>query len=120
MKKRTVIIGATTNPSRYAYMAAHRLREHGHDIVNVGIKKGEVAGVSIESLDVIHEDIDTVTLYVGPARQPLYYDYILKTRPKRVVFNPGTENEELMRIVKQEGIEATEACTLVLLNTGQY
>jgi len=120
MNKKTLIIGATPNADRYAYMAAQMLTSKGHDIVNVGIKKGVVAGVEIEPPARIHEDIDTVTLYIGPQVQKDYYDYILKTKPKRVVFNPGTENFELESMVRENGIEAVRACTLVLLSTGQY
>lgn len=118
--KKTMIIGATPNPSRYAYLAAHRLKSHGHDIVNIGIKKGEVAGQPIEEAAEAPTDIDTVTLYIGPRVQPEYYDYILDTRPKRIIFNPGTENPELENLARQHGIEPVEACTLVLLGIGQY
>lgn len=118
--KKTLIIGASPNPERYAYRAAHMLTAKGHDIVNVGIKKGELAGVEIEKPGVIHHDIDTVTLYIGPHLQDQYYDYILQTKPKRVVFNPGTENVELESLLVDNGIEPVEACTLVLLSTGQY
>jgi uncharacterized protein len=118
--KKTLVLGATPNPDRYAYLAANRLARHGHEIVNVGIKTGSVAGVPIEKPETIHPDIDTITLYVGPRNQPSLYDYILKTKPKRVVFNPGTENEELEALLKQNEIEPVEACTLVLLSTGQY
>ncbi|HWK99003.1 MAG TPA: CoA-binding protein [Parapedobacter sp.] len=119
-KKKTLVLGATTNPARYAYLAAHRLVAAGHDIVNIGIKTGESAGVEIQPADVIIPDIDTVTLYIGPQRQPEYYDYILATGPKRIIFNPGTENPELETLAKQQGIETVRACTLVLLSTGQY
>jgi predicted CoA-binding protein len=118
--KNTLIIGATPNPSRYAFKAANMLIAKGHSIVNVGIKAGEVAGVKIEEADAVHNDIDTITLYIGPANQNSYYDYILKTNPKRVIFNPGTENEELEELLVKNGIEPLEACTLVLLATGQY
>jgi predicted CoA-binding protein len=118
--KNTLIIGATPNPSRYAYKAANMLTSKGHQIVNVGIKAGEVAGVKIEDAKEIHTNIDTITLYVGPSIQHSYYDYILKTNPKRVIFNPGTENEELEDLLTKNGIEPVEACTLVLLATGQY
>lgn len=120
MNKKTLIIGATPNEDRYAFMAAERLVKHGHDIVNVGIKKGEVAGVAIEKADEIHPDVDTVTLYIGPAHQPEYYNYILETKPKRIIFNPGTENRELVKLAGSEGIETIQACTLVMLSTGQY
>lgn len=118
--KRTLIIGASTDPSRYSYKAAHMLTAKGHPIVNIGIKKGEVAGVPIQKPEEIFRDIHTITLYVGPALQPGYYEYILKTNPKRVIFNPGTENEALEELLKENGIEPVIACTLVLLSTGQY
>lgn len=120
MKKKTLILGASTNPSRYAHLAAHRLVEKGHPIVNVGIKSGEVAGVPIEKPELIHTDLDTITLYLSPQNQVGYYDYILKSNPKRIIFNPGTENPELESLAEAGGIETTEACTLVLLSTGQY
>lgn len=118
--KKTLIIGATTNPTRYAYLAAQMLTAKGHKIVNVGIKKGMVSGVEIEEQGEIHDDIDTITLYIGPQLQSGYYDYILQTNPKRVVFNPGTENRELESLLEQHSIEPVRACTLVLLSTGQY
>lgn len=119
-KKKTLILGATTNPARYAYLAAHRLVAAGHEIVNIGIKAGESAGVEIQRAGEVVPDIDTVTLYIGPQRQPEHYDYILETRPKRIIFNPGTENPELEALAQQRGIAVVRACTLVLLSTGQY
>lgn len=118
--KKTLILGATPNSGRYAYLVAHRLRSHGHTIVNVGLKTGEVAGVPIEKPVTIHNDIDTITLYVGPQNQPSLYDYILTTKPKRIIFNPGTENSELRKMAEEKGIETDYACTLVLLSIGQY
>jgi predicted CoA-binding protein len=118
--KNTLIIGATPNPSRYAYRAAHMLKSKGHSIVNIGIKTGDVAGVAIERPEKIYDDVHTVTLYIGPALQDGYFDYIVETNPKRVIFNPGTENEKLEEVLKANGIESVEACTLVLLSTGQY
>jgi predicted CoA-binding protein len=118
--KKTLVLGATPNPGRYAYLAANRLVSHGHSIVNVGLKKGEVAGVAIEKAEAIHDDIDTITLYVGPQNQQGLYDYILKTHPKRIIFNPGTENSELRKMANDKGIETEYACTLVLLSIGEY
>ena len=118
--KKTLIIGATSNPGRYAYLAAHRLTSNGHEIINVGIKTGEVAGVPIEKAGVIHTDVDTITLYIGPQHQSEYFDYILKTKPKRIIFNPGAENQQLVDLAEENGIETVEACTLVLLSTHQY
>ncbi|MNI47814.1 hypothetical protein D3C87_485070 [compost metagenome] len=117
---KTLIIGASPNPSRYSYKAAHMLKRFNHDIVNVGIKNGAVAGVQIEKPGQIHTDIDTITLYIGPALQAQYHDYIVATKPKRVIFNPGTENAELEELLIKHNIEPVEACTLVLLSTGQY
>jgi uncharacterized protein len=122
MNKKTVIIGATTNPSRYAYMAAEMLTNYKHDIVPIGIKKGEVNGKSI--LDINQrpkiDEVDTVTLYIGPQHQPEHYEYLLSLKPKRFIFNPGTENHEFEKLVEASGAEAIEACTLVMLRTGQY
>lgn len=118
--KKTLILGATNNPGRYASLAANRLTAHGHPIINVGIKTGEVAGVPIERAEKIHPDVDTITLYVGPQHQNEYFRYILETRPKRIIFNPGTENPELESLAEENGIETMDACTLVLLSTGQY
>lgn len=118
--KKTLIIGATNNPARYAYLAANKLVRYGHPIINIGIKQGEVAGSAIVQAKEIYLDIDTVTLYVGPHNQPPYYDYIIKTKPKRIIFNPGTENNELKNLAEENGIETLEACTLVLLSTNQY
>ena len=118
--KKTLVLGATPNEGRYANLAANRLVKHGHPIVNVGLKTGEVAGVPIEKPEIIHTDIDTITLYVGPQNQPVLYDYILKTHPKRIIFNPGTENPELRRMANENGIKTDYACTLVLLSIGQY
>ncbi|MBL6444808.1 CoA-binding protein [Fulvivirga sp. 29W222] len=120
--KKTAIIGATTNPGRYAYMAAQLLTEYGHEIVPIGIKKGEVFDKQI--LDIREkpqvEGIDTITMYLGPQNQPEWYAYILSLRPKRIIFNPGTENHELERLAHKQGIETEEACTLVMLRVGNY
>ncbi len=118
--KKTLVLGATPNSDRYAYLASNKLVKYGHEIVNVGMKTGEVAGVPIEKPETIHSDIDTVTMYVGPQNQPPLYDYILKTKPKRVIFNPGSENEEFEQMLNERGIQTEEACTLVLLSIGQY
>ncbi|MGH2623053.1 MAG: CoA-binding protein [Sphingobacterium sp.] len=118
--KKTLILGASTNPARYSYLVANKLARKSHPIVNVGRKTGKVAGVEIEPAEHIHNDIDTITLYVGPKNQAQYYDYILNTQPRRLIFNPGSENEELATLAKEKGIEVVEGCTLVMLNTGQY
>ncbi|WP_316768638.1 CoA-binding protein [Pedobacter frigiditerrae] len=118
--KKTLIIGATPNADRYAYRAAHMLTAKGHPIVNIGVKQGEVAGVKIEKPETPYNDIDTITLYIGPDIQKNYFDYILETKPKRVIFNPGTENPDFEKMLDLHDIEPVEACTLVLLSIGQY
>jgi uncharacterized protein len=122
MTKKTVIVGASTNPSRYAFMAAERLVDNHHEIVPIGVKSGEVFGKSI--LDIGSkpsiEEVDTITLYIGPQHQKEHYEYLLSLKPKRVIFNPGTENAEFEKKVEESGAEALEACTLVMLSTGQY
>lgn len=119
--KKTLVLGASTNPERYSNIATKLLLKHGHEVALVGIKKGSIEGNEISSSkENIIENIDTITLYVGPQNQQEWYNYILKTKPKRIIFNPGTENEELMALASQNNIEFEEACTLVLLNTGQY
>ena len=118
--KKTLVLGATPDESRYANLASNRLVNKGHTIINVGIKTGSVAGVPIEKPETIHHDVDTVTLYVGPQNQPSLYNYILETHPKRIIFNPGAENDELAKMAKEKNIKPMEACTLVLLSTGQY
>lgn len=118
--KKTLILGASTNPSRYSNKAANMLHKHGHDIINIGLSGGEVAGVPIEKKGEVHTDIDTVTMYLGESNQREYYDYILATKPKRIIFNPGAENAELEQLAMEHGIKTERACTLVLLSTGQF
>ncbi|MBB5285209.1 hypothetical protein HNQ92_003366 [Rhabdobacter roseus] len=118
--KKTLIIGASANPARYAYAAAHRLTAYGHPIVQIGLKEGTTAGVKIEKEKVPIDDLDTVTLYVGPRNQPEYYDYVRSLRPRRVIFNPGTENDEFEALLRQDGVQVLEACTLVMLSVGSY
>jgi len=118
--KKTLIIGASNNPERYAYKAAERLLNHGHEIELVGIKSVDVFGKMVDTEKKMFNGIDTVTLYVGPRNQPEYYQYVLSLHPKRVIFNPGTENEEFEQLLIDNGIVAEQACTLVLLGTGQY
>ena len=118
--KKTLIIGATTNSARYAYTAAHRLVQQGHEIVQIGLRAGTVAGVAIDTEKKDYQNVDTVTLYVGPRHQPDYYDYVVSLKPDRVIFNPGTENPEFERILASHNIQPIGACTLVMLAVGQY
>jgi len=118
--KKTVVLGASTNPDRYAYKAVMLLRKHEHEVIAVGLKSGKVADVEIHATQQEIIDTDTVTLYLNPTHQKEYYEYILKLKPRRLIFNPGTENPELENIATENGIHCEEACTLVLLNTGQF
>lgn len=118
--KKTVVLGASTKPDRYAFMAVTNLVEKGHSVIAIGQNTGEVAGVKINTKQIPLSSIHTVTLYLNPARQRDYYNYILETKPKRVIFNPGTENPEFYQLLKANGIKVEVACTLVLLATNQY
>jgi predicted CoA-binding protein len=119
---KTVIIGATPNSSRYAYLAAEMLTEYDHEFVPVGIKKGELFGKQILDIRIkpVVADVDTVTMYIGPQHQPEWYEYIIGLKPRRIIFNPGTENYEFETLARENNIEPIEACTLVMLRTGQY
>lgn len=119
-QKKTLVIGASANPSRYSFLAVQKLTAHQHPVVALGLKKAMIGNTAIETEKKPFADIDTVTLYLNPIRQKEYYDYILSLNPKRIIFNPGTENEELYKLAAQKGIKTMEACTLVLLSTGQY
>lgn len=118
--KKTLVLGASLKPSRYSNLAINRLINNDHPVEAIGLRKGEVAGVSISTEKEEFDSIDTVTLYLNPKRQEKYYDYIVSLKPKRVIFNPGTENPEFYKILKENNIEFEVACTLVLLGTNQY
>jgi predicted CoA-binding protein len=120
MKNKTLVLGASENPDRYSNKAILKLRSKGHDVVAIGKRTGKVDGVEIQTQQVKTDDIDTVTLYLNPLHQEPYYDYIVSLKPRRIIFNPGAENEDLERIAAKEKINILEACTLVLLGTGQY
>lgn len=119
-KKKTLVLGASTNPSRYSYLAINKLLRYGHPVVGIGRDVGNVNGVEITKETPAMDDIDTVTLYLNPKNQEPYHDYILSLKPKRVIFNPGTENDDLEIKLKENGIEPVIACTLVMLSVGQY
>ncbi|GAB4134752.1 MAG: CoA-binding protein [Bacteroidia bacterium] len=120
MSKKTIVIGASDNPDRYSYRAVRMLKHFGHEVIPVGIRKGAIDGLDIMTDRPAVQDVDTVSLYVGPANQPAWYDYILSLKPKRIIFNPGTENQELEQKAKEAGIETLEACTLVMLSVGNF
>ncbi len=118
--KKTLVLGASTNPDRYSNIAIHRLVNNSITVVAVGLKTGIVAGIPIETEKILFEGIHTVTLYVNPQRQKEFYEYILALNPQRVIFNPGTENPEFYQLLKEKNIEVEVACTLVLLATQQF
>ena len=118
--KNTLVLGASTNPQRYSFLAINKLAAHGHPVEAIGLKEGLVGNVSIQTGQPHLPGIDTVTLYLGAANQRPYYDYILSLHPKRIIFNPGAENPELEELAGQNKIDPLHACTLVMLSTGQY
>ena len=118
--KKTLVLGASANPARYSFLAINSLRKQQHPVAAIGRKEGRVLDVDIVTKKESLDTVDTVTLYLNSAHQKEYYDYILSLHPKRIIFNPGAENEELYNLAKKNGIQPLEACTLVLLSTGQY
>jgi len=118
--KKTLVLGATTNPTRYAFLATTRLQEHKIAVVPVGIRDGEINGEPILLGQPEVSDVHTVTLYLNPQRQEAYYDYILGLKPKRIIFNPGTENAKLSKVAREQGIETVVGCTLVMLSLENY
>lgn len=120
MKKKTLVIGASLKPERYSNIAINRLINYNHEVKAFGLRAGEVNGVRIDTELLSYIAVDTVTLYLNPKRQEAYYNYIIGLNPKRVIFNPGTENSEFYKLLDESNIEYEVACTLVLLGTGQY
>jgi uncharacterized protein len=120
MSKKTVVIGASENPERYAYRATVMLDRYNHEVVPVGLKEGHINDVKILKGHPPISDVDTVTLYVGPQNQASWIDYIISLKPKRVIFNPGTENDEFEEKLIKNKIEPVIACTLVMLSVGTY
>lgn len=119
--ERVVILGASDKPDRYAHKAQLLLAEHGHQVVPVNPRLEEIAGVpAVADVSAVTGAVDTVTMYVGPAVSSALADKLVALRPGRVIFNPGSENPELAATLQAAGIPVEEACTLVLLRTGQY
>ncbi|MFK7972830.1 MAG: CoA-binding protein [Bacteroidia bacterium] len=119
---KTLVVGASRNPARVSHTAIHRLAAAGHEVLAFGLRAGEVAGIEIDTdrEAVSHSDIHTITLYIGPARQPDLIDWLVSLKPQRVIFNPGTENPVFMAKLREANIEVIEACTLVMLSVGNY
>ena len=120
MQKKTVVLGASQNEERYSNLAVKKLVAHNHPVIAIGNKEGIINDIKIIKDNPSLKDVDTVTLYLNHENQKPYYDYILSLNPKRIIFNPGTENDELERLAAAKGIKTMEACTLVLLSTNQY
>ncbi|MEC5142161.1 CoA-binding protein [Chitinophaga sp. 212800010-3] len=119
-KKFTVVLGASPNPERYSNMAVNRLTAKGHPVVAIGNRAAAIGDIPVITEHPPLEKVDTVTMYLNPIVQREYYDYILQLQPRRIIFNPGAENPELEEIAREHNIQPVEACTLVLLSTGQF
>ena len=118
--KKTIVLGASPNPSRYSNLAIRSLRKAGHPVAAIGRKPATVGDVEVVTDKDPVADVDTITLYLNATNQKEYYDYILSLHPRRIIFNPGAENPELGALASAHGIQPIEGCTLVMLNTGQY
>ncbi len=119
-KKKTLVLGASGNPSRYSHFAINLLRQKGYPVAAIGRRHALVADVPVETKQVPLDNVDTVTLYLNARHQKEYYDYIISLKPRRIIFNPGAENPELASLASKHNINPLEACTLVLLSIGQY
>jgi len=117
---KTLVFGASLKLNRYSNLVVNRMLDHNIEIEAFGLKEGDIEGTKVSTNLDNFRNIDTITLYIGAVRQPDYYEDILKINPRRVIFNPGTENPKFYKILKDNGIEVEVACTLVLLATGQY
>lgn len=117
---KTLVVGASSNPGRYSFKATQMLLANGHEVELFGKEKGQIAGYTIKTDQLPLEDIDTITMYVAPQNQSNLYDYLLGLKPRRIIFNPGTENDAFEEKAKKQGVIVEEACTLVLLSTRQY
>lgn len=120
MNKKTVVIGASPKTDRYSNRAVRMLKRNGHEVVALGFENAQIDGVTIQTEWDKYDDVDTVSLYINPQKQRAYYQYILSLHPKRIIFNPGTENAEMEQLAIDNNIIPLEACTLVMLTTGQY
>jgi predicted CoA-binding protein len=120
MQKKTLVLGASLKENRYSFKAINKLKENNIPVVALGLRKGKVAAIVVDTEMVPYKNIDTVTLYLNPKRQEAYYSYIINLQPKRVIFNPGTENTYFVKLLQENNIETEVACTLVLLAINQY
>ncbi len=120
MQNTTLVLGASENPARYSNLAIQSLKCRSHAVVAVGKKVGEVEGIPIQTFIPDIQDLHTVTLYLNPQNQKGYYKDILRLKPRRIIFNPGTENEELQKLAKSNGIQVQMDCTILMLTTNDY
>ncbi len=120
MKKKTLVIGGSSNPARYSNRAIKKLLSYGHPVLSIGLRKATVETVDIQTGFPEIDKIHTVTLYIGKPHQPEYFDYVLALNPTRIIFNPGTENQEFALLAQKKGVEVVENCTLVMLDHGLF
>ncbi len=118
--KPTVILGASSNPDRYSFLATEKLARYGHNVYPIGIRSGNINGISIITDRPELKNVDTITVYLSALNQKDWYNYILILNPKRIIFNPGAENPELEQLAAEKGISVVNACTLVMLSIGNY
>lgn len=114
--KKTLVVGGSVKPERYSNKAINKLLSYGHPVVSIGLREGNVGGIEIQQGTPLFDDVDTVTMYVGPQNQAAYYEYLLGLEPKRIIFNPGTENEVFEKMARNKGIETVNHCTLIMLD----
>jgi|SRR6056297_648582 len=118
--KKVMVLGASPNRKRFSNTCVKSLIRYDYQVVPVGIREGKIAGISIEEGKPQVKKLDTITVYLNPKNQQEYYDYMISLKPRRIILNPGAENEELKSLAEKKGIEVIEDCTLVMLNTGQF
>jgi uncharacterized protein len=117
---KTVVLGASPDFSKYSYKCVKSLIRHGHEAIPVGKNPGKIEGIEILTGTPQIPDVHTITLYLSPANQKEYYDYILSLNPSRIIFNPGTHNQELIDLAKEEDITVVVDCSLLLLNSDSF
>jgi predicted CoA-binding protein len=118
--KLTIVLGASANPARYSFRAVERLTEYGYQVIAIGRREGSIGEIPIMTGMPEIENVHTISLYLSSDNQVQYYDFILRLCPRRIIFNPGTENRQLAEICREQGIEVVENCTLVMLSLHEF
>lgn len=119
--KKTIVIGASAKPFRYSYSAVSELNKYGYPVVAIGLRKDKIGETEIQTGFPAIEGTHTVSVYIGPKNQKAFYEYIIgDLKPKRIIFNPGTENNEFEELARKNGIEVLEDCTLRMLSYGTF